>query len=158
MFDAVLYPHRSLGERGFRLLLIGVGTVSTLVSIPFYIMGAWPVVGFFGLDVALLYLFFKLNYRDARRREYVLLTYVLLLVSRVDPRGRRVETAFNPLWVRLERDEIEEFGVTRLSLVQRERSLEVGRFLGAAEKASFADAFGRALAMARRGRRFDNPA
>jgi uncharacterized membrane protein len=151
VFHAVLYPHRSLGARGVRLLLCVVGAVSTLMSIPFYLLGAWPVVGFFGVDVALLYVCFRLNYRDARREERVMLTYVRLLVSRIDPRGRRHEWRFNPLWVRLTREEHDEFGLMRLALVERQNEVEVARFLGAAEKADFADAFQRALAQARRG-------
>jgi uncharacterized membrane protein len=151
VFDAVLYPHRSLGARGFRLLLIAVCLFSTVLSVPFYILGAWPVVGFFGLDVTLLYIFFRLNYRDARLQERVLLTHVRLLVSRIDPRGRHREWSFNPLWVRLQRDEHEDLGVTRLALVQTGREVEIARFLGAAEKADFADAFTRALIIAKRG-------
>ena len=150
VFDAVLYPHRSLGPRGFRNLLVVVGCASTLLSIPFYMMGAWPVVGFFGLDVGLLYVMFKLNYRGARLREHVLLTPVRLLFSRIDPKGQRREWVFNPRWVRLQRDEHEEFGVMRLALVQGGREVEIARFLGASEKGDFADAFSRALNKARR--------
>ncbi|WP_448954315.1 DUF2244 domain-containing protein [Labrys neptuniae] len=150
VFDAVLYPHRSLGPRGFRNLLVAVGCASTLLSIPFYMMGAWPVIGFFGLDVGLLYVMFKLNYRGARLREHVLLTPVRLLFSRVDPKGKRWDWSFNPRWVRLQRDEHEEFGVTRLALVQRGREVEIARFLGAHEKGEFADAFTKALQIARR--------
>jgi uncharacterized membrane protein len=151
VFDAVLTPHRSLGRRGFVLLLGAVGTLSTLMSVPFYLMGAWPVVGFFGLDVALLYLFFRLNFRDGRRRERVVLTYLNLLVSHIDPRGRVRQWRFNPAWVRLEREVHAEFGVMRLALVQRPQTLEIASFLGAEEKQDFADALGRALAEARRG-------
>jgi uncharacterized membrane protein len=151
VFDAVLIPHRSLGRRGFALLLGGVGIASTLMSVPFYLLGAWPVVGFFGIDVGLLYLFFRLNYRDGQRREHVVLTYLSLLVSHVDPRGRVRQWRFNPLWVRLERETHEEFGVMRLALVQRPREVEIAAFLGAAEKSDFADALSRALVEARRG-------
>jgi uncharacterized membrane protein len=151
VFHAVLYPHRSLGVRGFRLLLCVLGAASTLLSIPFYLLGAWPVVGFFGVDVALLYVCFRLNYRDARREERVMLTYVRLLVSRIDPRGRRHEWRFNPLWVRLRREEHDEFGLMRLALVERQDEVELARFLGAQEKAEFANAFQSALARARRG-------
>jgi uncharacterized membrane protein len=151
VFDATLYPHRSLGPRGFRNLLIAVGTASTLMSIPFYLIGAWPVIGFFGLDVGLLYVMFKLNYRGARLSEHLLMTHALLLLSRIDRKGRRREWNFNPRWVRLQRDEHEEFGVTRLALVQRGREVEVAGFLGAREKAEFADAFARALSIVRRG-------
>jgi uncharacterized membrane protein len=155
VFDAVLRPHRSLGRQGFRLLLLVVAGASTALSVPFYIMGAWPVIGFFGIDVALLYVCFRLSYRSARLQERVVLTYFKLLVSRIDVRGRRSDWSFNPLWVRLERDEHEDFGVLRLALVQRDREIEIARCLGAAEKAEFADAFGLALARARRGPRFD---
>ena len=149
VFDATLYPHRSLGPRGFRNLLIAVGTASTLLSIPFYMMGAWPVIGFFGLDVGLLYVMFKLNYRGARLREHVLMTHAMLLLSRIDHTGQRREWNFNPRWVRLQRDRHEEFGVMRLALVQRGREVEVARFLGAREKGEFAEAFTRALSIVR---------
>jgi uncharacterized membrane protein len=153
VFDAVLTPHRSLGRTGFRLLLCAVCAASTLMSVPFYLLGAWPVIGFFGLDVALLYLFFRLNYRDGRAQERVLLTYLNLFVSRIDPVGRRSEWRFNPLWVRLERDEHADFGLTRLALVERRQEIEVASCLGAAEKADFASALAGALATARRGPR-----
>jgi len=151
VFDVVLTPHRSLGPAGFRLLLIGVGTVSTLLSVPFFLLGAWPVIGFFGLDVALLYILFRLNYRDARRQERVLLTYGRLLLSRIDPRGIRRDWSFNPHWVRLIREDHEEFGLTRLALAQREREIEIARCLGPEARGRFADSFSRALAIARRG-------
>ena len=151
VFDAVLYPHRSLGAKGFRNLLVAVACFSTLLSIPFYLMGAWPVIGFFGIDVGLLYVMFKLNYRGARLREHVLLTPVSLLFSRFDPKGRRRDWTFNPRWVRLEREEHEEFGVMRLALAQQGREVEIARFLGAHEKGEFAEAFTKALGEARRG-------
>ncbi len=151
VFDAILYPHRSLGPRGFRNLLIMVGCFSTLLSIPFYLMGAWPVVGFLGIDVGLLYVMFKINYRGAKLQEHVFMTHARLLFSRIDPRGRRREWSFNPRWVRLQREEHEEFGVTRLALAQQGREIEIARFLGAHEKGEFADAFTQALHTARRG-------
>jgi len=151
VLDVVLTPHRSLGPRGFRLLLLGVGAASTVLSVPFYIIGAWPVVGFFGFDVGLLYVLFRLNYRDARRQERFLLTYGRLLLSRIDPRGRRSDWSFNPLWVRLLREDHEEFGLTRLALAQRDREVEIARCLGPEERGAFADRFARALAVARRG-------
>jgi len=151
VFDATLYPHRSLGPRGFRNLLIAVGTASTLMSIPFYMMGAWPVIGFFGIDVGLLYVMFKLNYRGARLSEHVFMTHALLLLSRVDLKGRRREWSFNPRWVRLQREEHEEFGLMRLSLVQRGREVEIARCLGAREKGEFAKALSKALSIVRGG-------
>jgi len=154
LFDARLQPHRSLGPNGFRALMLGCCIVSTLYSLPFYLMGAWPVVGFLGLDVLLLYLAFRANFRAARAYELLRLTSLELLFARVSARGEKREWRFNPLWVRLERVEDEEFGTRRLALVSRGRSIEIGGFLGPDQKAELAKAFSAALALARRGPRF----
>ena len=117
----------------------------------FLMMGAWPVFGFFGLDVLLLYWAFRINYRAANAYEVVTVTPVELRVRKVSHRGRVREWAINPLWATLEKTSIEEFGIDRLFLVSRGKRLIVGSFLGPAEKASFAKALGNALADAKRG-------
>ena len=154
LFDARLEPHRSLNRRGFRFLMLGCCVISTLYSLPFYLMGAWPVVGFLGLDVLLLYIAFRANFRAARAYELLRLTSLELLFARISSRGARQEWRFNPVWVRFERVEDEEFGTQRLALVSRGQSVEVGRFLGPDQKAALARSFSRALAEARRGPRF----
>jgi uncharacterized membrane protein len=154
LFDARLEPHRSLSRRGFRLLMLGCCAISTLYSLPFYLMGAWPVVGFLGLDVFLLYLAFRANFRGARAYELLRLTPLELLFARISWRGARQEWRFNPVWVRFERVEDEEFGTQRLALVSRGQSVEIGRFLGPDQKAALARSFSLALAEARRGPRF----
>ena len=65
IFAAVLTPHRSLGNIGFLVLMIVFGGVSFVSGIAFLMMGAWPIFGFFGLDVLLLYWAFRINYRRA---------------------------------------------------------------------------------------------
>ncbi len=154
LFAARLTPHRSLGRRSFRLLLMVFLGANIVTSLPFIFLGAWPVAGFFGLDVALFYIAFKANYRAARAYEDVLLTPFELCVAKVSVEGRRAEWRFNPAFVRLERDEHEEFGTLRLALVSRGKSLELAAFLGPNEKASFARALSLALAEARRGPRY----
>lgn len=154
LFDARLNPHRSLGPRGFRILMIATFALSAVFSLPFYLMGAWPVVGFLGLDVLALYVAFRVNFRSARAYEELRLTPLELLFARVSRRGARREWRFNPSWVRFERIEHEEFGTQRLSLVSKGRSLEVGAFLGPDQKAELAGRFAPALAEARRGPRF----
>jgi len=150
LFDARLNPHRSLGRRGFRTLMMATFAASALVSLPFYLMGAWPVVGFMGLDVLALYLALCANFRSARAYEELRLTSLELLFARVSRRGARREWRFNPSWVRFERIEHEEFGTERLSLISQGRRLEVGAFLGPDQKAELATRFSRALAQARR--------
>jgi uncharacterized membrane protein len=154
LFDRRLTPHRSLGPRGFKILMLACCAVSTVYSLPFYLMGAWPVVGFLGLDVLLIYLAFRANFRAARAYELLRLTSLELFFARVSARGARREWRFNPVWVRFERVEHEEFGTQRLSLVSRGGSVEVGGFLGPDEKAALARSFSAALAEARRGPRY----
>jgi len=150
IFSATLTPHRSLGRAGFLILMLLFGGVSFVTGIVFLLMGAWPVFGFFGLDVLLLYWAFRLNYRHAAAYEEVTVTPSTLKVRKVSHLGRAREWVLNPLWVRLDKVELEEFGIDRLFLVSRGKSLAIATFLGPDEKAGFARELGTALSEARR--------
>jgi uncharacterized membrane protein len=151
LFCALITPHRSLGGAGFLVLMAAIGGVSFAAGSVFLILGAWPVVGFFGLDVVLIYWAFRINYRAARAYEEVMVTSSELRVRKVSHRGRVAEWSLNPLWVRLDRDTHEEFGIERLFLVSRGRKLPIGGFLSPGEKESFADALAAAIGEAKRG-------
>jgi uncharacterized membrane protein len=151
IFSAVLTPHRSLGRLGFMILIVVFGLVSFVSGIAFLLIGAWPVFGFFGLDVLLLYWAFKLNYRYAAEYEQVTVTPTQLKVRKVSYRGRVREWVLNPLWVKLDQVVHEDFGVEGLFLVSRGKQLVIGSFLAPAEKASFGQALGEALNEAKRG-------
>lgn len=138
----------------FHVLLAALGATGFVASVPFILMGAWPVAGFMGLDVLAVYIAFKASFRSARAYEDVSLTVLELLVAKVSARGQRAEWRFNPSWVRLRRKEHEEFGLLRVDVVSRGRALEVASFLGPDQKADFADRLGRALAEAKAGMRF----
>jgi uncharacterized membrane protein len=151
IFSAVITPHRSLGPKGFLIFMLCLGCLSFIAGIIFVSLGAWPVFGFFGLDVLLVYLAFRANYRTARAYEEVIVTASELTVRKVNHRGLVRQWTLNPLWVRLERIVHEEFGIERLLLVSHGRRLVIARFLNPAEKASFARALTSALGEARRG-------
>jgi uncharacterized membrane protein len=151
IFSAVITPHRSLSPKGFLIFMVCLGGLSFISGISFVLMGAWPVCGFFGLDVLLVYIAFRANYRTGRAYEEVSVTAGELTVRKVDHRGGVHEFTLNPLWVRLERIVHEEFGIERLSLVSRGQRLTIAGFLGPAEKASFASALSNALGEAKRG-------
>ncbi|HEY5305965.1 MAG TPA: DUF2244 domain-containing protein [Pseudolabrys sp.] len=151
IFSAVLTPHRSLGSIGFLVLMIVFGGISFISGVAFLLMGAWPVCGFFGLDVALLYWAFRMNYRHAAAYEQIMVTPTELKVRKVSHRGRAREWVLNPVWVKLDRVVHEEFGIERLFLVARGKQLVIANFLGPDEKASFAKELGRALSEAKRG-------
>ncbi|MBX3538100.1 MAG: DUF2244 domain-containing protein [Chelatococcus sp.] len=151
VFAAVIKPHRSLGRRGFRLLITLLCIASIVSSLPFVIMGAWPVAGFFGLDLLALYIAFRVSFARASAFEEVILSPIELLLRKVSHRGHRKEWRFNPLWTRLERDIHAEFGVQQLALVSRGQRITLAHELGPAEKAKFGDALGQALAEIKRG-------
>jgi len=151
IFAAVITPHRSLNRVGFWILIGVYGAVSFIAGIAFLLMGAWPVFGFFGLDVLLLYWAFRLNYRHAAAYEEVTVTPSALTVRKVSHRGRARQWTLNPLWVRLEKIVHEEFGIERMFLISRGKRLVIAGFLGPDEKAKFAAALGNALDEARRG-------
>ena len=150
IFSATLTPYRSLGRRGFAFLMAGMALVWFLTGFYFYRRGAWPVFGFCGLDIALLYLAFRLNFRAARAYEEVELGRDLLTIRKVTARGRAQELRFNPYWVRLEIERDEEEGVKRVTVRTRDRVVLVGAFLNPEDRTSFAGAFSAALAEARR--------
>jgi uncharacterized membrane protein len=151
IFSVTLTPHRSLGRVGFLVLMLLFGGVSFITGVLFLVIGAWPVFGFFGLDVLLLYLAFRLNYRHAEAYEQVTVTSSALTVRKVSHLGRVREWVLNPIWVRIDKVELDEFGVDRLFLVSRGRQLSIATFLGPDQKASFAKELGNALNEARRG-------
>jgi uncharacterized membrane protein len=151
IFSAVLTPHRSLSPTGFLIFMLVLGGLSFVSGMVFLMHGAWPIFGFFGLDVLLVYWAFRINYRGARAYEVVTVTASELKLRKVSHHGRVSEWTLNPLWVRLDRDEHAEFGIERLYLVSRGRRLPIAGFLGPDEKASFAHALSAALGEAKRG-------
>jgi uncharacterized membrane protein len=151
IFSAVITPQRSLSATGFLVLMLCIGSVSFASGMLFLLLGAWPVFGFLGLDVLLIYVAFRANFRSARAYEEVTVTASELTVRKVNPRGGVREWTLNPVWVRLDRTVHEEFGIERLFLVSRGRRLSIAAFLGPDEKASFARALSSALGEAKRG-------
>jgi uncharacterized membrane protein len=151
LFSARLTPHRSLNRTGFVVLMAFLSAVSFVAGVAFWMMGAWPVFGFFGLDVLVIYWAFRINFRRALATEDIVVTASELRVRRVSHRGHVVEWVLNPLWVQFEQKSHAEFGIEKLYLVSRGRRVSIGNFLGPDEKASFAKALMAALQTAKRG-------
>jgi uncharacterized membrane protein len=151
LFSARLTPHRSLNRTGFLVLMALVCAVSFVAGVAFLLMGAWPVFGFFGLDVLVIYWAFRVNFRRGDASEEITITPSELRLRRISHRGHVVEWVLNPLWVRLDQKTHAEFGIERLYLVSKGRHVSVGSFLGPDEKASFAKALLAGLQAAKRG-------
>jgi len=153
-FERVLLPHRSLPSRNFHLLMGLLGLISLAAGVGFVAVGAWPVIGFFGLDVALVYLAFRLNYRTARQSETIRLADDTFTVERVSVRGERRNWRFQPFWVRVILEERTDTS-NRLLVASHGRSLAIGDFVPPATRRELAATLRDALA---RWRNSLNPA
>jgi uncharacterized membrane protein len=144
-FERVLLPYRSLPPRGFGLLMLVLGAISVAVSVAFVTIGAWPVCGFFGLDVLLVYIAFRLSYRSARQRETLRLADEEFTVERVGIRGERRTWRFQPFWLRVVYEERPDQS-NRLSVTSHGRSVAIGTFLPVPVRRDVATALRDALA------------
>ncbi|MDX8448744.1 DUF2244 domain-containing protein [Mesorhizobium captivum] len=148
-FEALLTPHRSLGRTGF-LILMGALTFGWAVTGAIFLArGAWPVFGFFGLDVVGVYIAFRVNYRAARAREEISVSRTSLDIRKTAPSGRFENHRFNPFWTRFSIARHAEIGITKMAVEAQGRSVSIGSFLDPDSRESFATAFSRALATAK---------
>lgn len=147
-FKATLTPHRSLSQRGFLIVMAAIGSISFIAGLAFLLMGAWPVLGFFGLDVVLIYWAFKRNYRDGRAAELIEVSPHQVVLTRIDPGGRETAVDFNTYWVRTSLERRSD-GRTYLNLVARDRKARIADFLSEDERREFADVLAAELVSAR---------
>ncbi len=144
-FDAVLHPHRSLTRGGAALIIALTAAGLFAVATLFLVLGAWPVIGFCGLELLLLYVAFRLSFRDARAAERIRLSDAGLEISRLAPDGAVTRTwRFPPNWLRVTLDEPPRPD-SPLILSSHGRNLVIGRSLTAAERADLARALRAAL-------------
>src|SRR5271168_1461053 len=102
LFRAHLKPHRSLSRRAFHRIMLAVTVFSVTVGTVTFFAGAWPVFGFMGLDIVLVYAALSVSYRRGRVSEVLELDEHALTVERTDPRGRRRSWRLPPAWLRVE--------------------------------------------------------
>ena len=138
--DVTLRPFRSLSPRGFLILMAVLVTASVATGVAFFLIGAWPVPGFLGLDVTLVYIAFRANYRRAQAWERVRLTSDALTVERGAPGRVTRHWSFQPYWLRVEADE------RHLTIASHGTSFELGAFLSDVERLRFAATLRAALA------------
>jgi uncharacterized membrane protein len=147
IFSATIAPHRSLSPFGLAILLSVVAALNLAIGFFFWYLGAWPVIGFMGLDVALICLAFRWSYRRTQRHENLLVTDTDLQLSRF-AENRLIERITFPrgfVHVDIEHDHDREL-VGRLYLRSRGHAYEIGSFLGGHERLALAEALNRALA------------
>ena len=148
IFRVNLHPPRSLGRRAARNIVIAMACVTSTIGLIFWLVGAWPVIGFLGVDVILLSLAFYFSFRAARAEERIELRHGNLRVTRISARGTRQEFDFQPYWLQvvLERGDDDR---CELYLRSHGKRFEIGGFLGAEEKTDLAGKLDRLLRQAR---------
>jgi len=149
LFDAVLTPHRSLPIKGFNLLIAAVVGANLLIGVPLWLLGAWPVVGFMGLDVLAIWAALTISMRGGKAYEVVTLWPTSLELKKVDPKGAEEAMSFVPKTVKFVIDRDYNERVTALWLKTDAKRIPLGAFLSAEEKLSLSKVFGTALRKAR---------
>jgi len=102
LLNITILPYRSLSKKSFRNLMFVVCFIFFSIGVFFWSLGAWPVFGFLGLDVILLYLAFKINYKSGEIFENLKLFNSNLLVTRSFPSGKSQSWSLEPYWTRVE--------------------------------------------------------
>ncbi len=141
LFHAELRPNRSAGLSVANNVLIFLLVVFVPTAIGFTLAGAWPVFGFLGLELVLLYGALRLNLRSSRVVETIAVTRSRLTVHRRNPWGRDQSWSLQPQWLNVDADRR-----GRLELRSQGRILALGAFLTRAERVALADKLQRALA------------
>jgi uncharacterized membrane protein len=146
-FRVLLTPHRSLSRQGFLTVMGAIVLINLGAGTLFFLLGAWPVVGFMGLDVLLIWWAFRANFAAARRAERIEVTDQELILERLAPGRPPEESRFvrGWVWVELEEDKEREL-IGRLFLKSRHERTEIASFLGPDERKSLAAALRQALA------------
>ena len=136
-----LRPNRSLTREGMVAIIAIVAILNLSASLVFWIAGAWPILGFMGIDVAIIWWALRKNWADAARYEQIQIVGDELVLKRVPSSGAPKQWSFNRRWLRvdLELDEAREL-VGRLFLAYKNERHEIGAFLGAEDRLSLAKA------------------
>jgi uncharacterized membrane protein len=149
--DAVLEPPRSLSGRGFNRVMLALGALSFAVGFVFLVTGAYPVVGFMGLEILALWLVFKASFRAQTARTYVRVTAEAVTVRKVDGWGRERRAKLAAHFTRVEFDRAAD-GPNALRVAASDKAYALGEFLTPRERESFARRLTAAISDARRER------
>jgi uncharacterized membrane protein len=149
LFAATLTPHRSLTPTGKRVVIGLIAALALVPGLVFYVAGAWPVVGFMGLDVLAIWAALTISMRSGKASEVVTLWPAALELKKIDAKGAEEVLSFLPANVRFLVDRDYNERVTGLWFKADDRKVPVGAFLSTDEKLSFSKVFGTALRKAR---------
>lgn len=147
-FDALLTPNRSLSPRGFAVLMTVVGVAGFACGVAFLSMGAFPVVGFFGLDALAVYIAFRWSFRRQREQTRVTITARTMQLRHRAADGSEKSVDLPSAFTRVELDD--PMNPTSWLRIEHGRTAYIiGRFLTCPERVSLSIAIRSALRKAR---------
>ncbi len=143
-FDATLTPNRSLSPRAFTVVMVIVVAMSFIAGLSFVSMGAFPVIGFFGLDALAIWFAFRWSFRSLKQETRVRITAEQIELSHerpgAAPRTASLPTAFTRVHL-----EYPERRPSVLKLTYGGTAWVIGRFLTPAERKSLKEAMEQAI-------------
>ncbi len=140
-WSITLTPHRSLSREGFIAVMVLIALINLIGGFMFFVLGAWPIAGFMGLDVLAIWWAFRQNYKDQNEAERIVTEGDDVRLQRFLKDGSTREAKFNRRWLRVELEyDAERELVGRLHLCSKNERHEIASFLGADERQSLAKA------------------
>ena len=97
-----IWPHRSLSPKGFAIVIGVLAGLLFAIGLGFFLAGAWPVIGFLGLELLVVWGAFTLNYRAAKVRETIETTTETLTVEHKDQDGNAAISKYPVGWLRVQ--------------------------------------------------------
>ena len=143
-FDGTLTPNRSLSPKAFAIVMAIVVAMSFLAGLSFVSMGAFPVIGFFGLDALAIWFAFRLSFRALKQQTRVRVTAQQIDLAHEQP-GRSPRTAKLPTAFTRVRLDYPDRRPSELKLAYRDQAWVIGRFLTPAERKTLKEALERAI-------------
>jgi len=144
LYEISLYPYRSLNKTGFFILMFSLGLISFVAGIIFMIKGAWPVFGFFGLDVLLVYIFFKINFRSGKKKEILILTKNQLIIEFYNSKKISKTYYLDAHWLQIRLSKLKN-EMSKLKISSKNKSIIIGSFLRYQEKIDVVKSLKKAL-------------
>jgi uncharacterized membrane protein len=147
-FSRVARRNRSISQMGLLMSFGGLMLIVLAIAIGFALLGAWLVLPFAGIEIAVLGAAVTWVTRHAFDYERICFSGGMLEIEIADG-GERIRRQFNPAWSRLV---IRNQGrATRVALRSHGSELEIGRHLNAEDRRGLARELD-ALGLQRTGR------
>jgi uncharacterized membrane protein len=137
LFETMLTPHQSLPTVGFLAVIVVFIGLSAAIGIGFTLVGAWPVIGFLGIDLLVVFYAFWVSYRSASQRERVRLSDRELEAVCFDGATQASRAILQPYWAKVALEPLLQRR-SQLMIRSHGRALELGSFLGQEEKKALA--------------------